>query len=174
LAKLLIAYGLNGDTGFGVALNYVSGFSKINDPDRFKPDTSDDELTRFGRAYRPSARDIRRVQYLYPGKQDAGSFDKYLSVFGELIKELKRRGIGLIVIKPPLPARFYDLIPSEAEFDRGIGNFLARQQVPFYNFGLLDNEEQYFFDSDHLNRSGVINFFDRHLIQVLRRHREVR
>ena len=159
LARLLIAYNLGGQTGLGVTLDYLSGFSKINNPDRFKPDVSDDELTRFRRVHRPSSRDIKRVEYLYPARIDEQTFNRYLSAFGDLIKDLKARDIALIVVRPPIPKRFYDMIPNEAEFDRRVEALLAGEQVPYYNFALLDNDAKY--------------FFDRHLTQVLIRHKRV-
>lgn len=173
LAKLLIAYNFSGQIGLGVTLDYISGFSKINNPDRFRPDVSEDELTRFRRVHRPSSRDIKRVEYLYPASIDEQTFNKYLATFRDLIRNLKSRDIQLIVIRPPIPKRFYDMIPNEAEFYRRIEDFLAGEQVRSYNFALVDNDEKYFFDSDHLNRNGVMNFFDRHLTQVLARHRRV-
>lgn len=172
LARLLLRYGARGEASFGVALDYVSGFSKINNPERFKPDVSEDELKRFGRVHRPSSQDAKRVQYLYPAGMDEQAFSRYLSMFRDLVGELKSRGIGLIVVRPPIPQRFYDMIPGEAQFDRRIEALLEEQGIPLYNFALVDNDPRYFFDSDHLNRAGVLNFFDRHLAQLLIRHRK--
>ena len=90
LAKLLVAYSFRGAIGPGTALDYISGFSKINNADRFKPDLSEDELTRFRRVHKPTSRDIKRVEYLYPPKIDEQVFNKYLSMFGDLIGYLNR------------------------------------------------------------------------------------
>jgi len=75
LAKLLVAYSFRGAIGPGTALDYISGFSKINNADRFKPDLSEDELTRFRRVHKPTSRDIKRVEYLYPPKIDEQVFN---------------------------------------------------------------------------------------------------
>jgi len=170
LARLLIAYGARGEVSLGVALDYVSGFSKLNNPERFKPDLSEDEK-RFGRVHRPSSRDAKRVQYLYPERIDEQTFARYLSMFRDLVRELKSRGIGLVVVRPPIPKRFRDMVPGEAQFDRRIEALLAGQGIPLYDFSGVDNDPRYFFDSDHLNRAGVLNFFERHLVQTLIRHR---
>ena len=63
LARLLLA-----DSGAPpmVAVDYVSGFSKINNPDRFGPDRPA-EAARFDRRYRPVDQiDRQRIAYLYP------------------------------------------------------------------------------------------------------------
>ncbi len=170
LARLLLAYGVRGDVSLGVALDYVSGFSKLNNPERFKADLSEDEK-RFSRVHRPSSRDAKRVEYLYPGSIDEATFARYLAVFRDMVRELKSRDIGLVVVRPPIPKRFRDMIPGEAQFDRRIEALLAEEGVPLYDFAAVGNEPRYFFDSDHLNRAGVLNFFEAHLAQTLIRHR---
>jgi hypothetical protein len=174
LVRVLVAHNVKGDAPLGTTLDYVSGFSKINNADRFAPDVSEDELKRFGRTYRPSSTDARRLAYLYPAMIDPETFDKYVSTFVDLIADLRSRGIGLIVVRPPIPRRFYDRIPNESEFERRIGHLLASEQIPYYDFALVDNDAKFFFDTDHLNRSGVSNFFDSHLARVLAEHRRVK
>jgi len=63
--------------------------------------------------------------------------------------------------------------PAVAVLDRRIAELLAKERVPFYNFTLVDNDEKNFYDSDHLNRSGVLTFIDKHLKQVIAQHRRV-
>ncbi len=75
--------------------------------------------------------------------------------------------INVIVIKTPIPKQFYDMIPHEQKFDERIKEVLAGKGVLFYDFSLVSNEKEYFYNSDHLNRTGVLNFFENHLKQVL-------
>ena len=41
-------------------------------------------------------------------------FERYLAQFRALLDSGRRRNIELVVIKMPIPRRFYDLIPGEA------------------------------------------------------------
>lgn len=153
-----------------VVLDYLSGFSKINNPDRFKPDVSDDEAVKFGKTYRPVKQiDTQRMEYLYPRQTDPVAFAHYLAQFEAWLRELKARNIRIVVIKAPLPARVYAMLPGEAQFDRALKPVLAQHGVEYHDFSLAGNDDQYFFNTDHLNRAGVLNFFEHHLLPVLAR-----
>src|SRR5439155_25958637 len=103
----------------GVAIDYLTGFSKINNPDRFARDVPADEGARFDRRYRPVPQlDEERLAYLYPETIDRGTFAHYLGQFEALIAGVRARGIGVVVVKPPLPARIYRRLPLESDFDR--------------------------------------------------------
>ena len=150
-----------------VALDYASGFSKINNPDRFQPDVNDDERTRFDRTYRPVPQlDQQRLDYLYPDTSTPAR-DHYLAEFDDLLRFAQSRNIRVIVIKPPVPARIYQRLPHEAEFDAALKATLDRHRVAFSDFSRVDNDDRFFFDSDHLNRAGVLNFFEHHLEHTL-------
>lgn len=150
-----------------VAFDYVSGFSKVNNPDRFQPDVNDDERTRFDRTYRPVPQlDQQRLDYLYPDTPTAVR-DHYLAEFEDLLRYAESRNIRVIVIKPPVPARIYQRLPHEAEFDAALKAILDRNGVAFSDFSRVDNDDRFFFDTDHLNRSGVLNFFEHHLKDTL-------
>ena len=165
LARLL----LRDSASFPVALDYLSGFSKINNPDRFKPDIGDDEAVKFKTSYRPVAQiDKQRIEYLYPETIDPQVFSHYLAQFEDLVRRLKRGNIRLIVIKPPLPARVYQVLPNEAQFDAALKAVLTRHGVEFHDFSLVGNDERYFFNTDHLNRSGVLAFFEHYLKAILK------
>ena len=167
LANLLLSYGFNSGVSLRVAVDYISGFSKINNPNRFELDISNDELKRFDKIHRPSSRDKRRIDYLYPAEIDDLVFEKYLAMFTRLIDYMGSQGIALTVIKPPIPKHFYQMIPNEAEFDALINDLLARKQIPFHDFSQVNNDPELFFDSDHLNRKGVVSFFQNHLRKLL-------
>jgi hypothetical protein len=153
----------------GVALDYTLGFSKINNPDRFAPDVPADEGARFDRRYRPVPQlDEERLEYLYPKTIDPDTFARYLGQFETLISDARARGIGVILIKPPIPARIYRQLPSEAEFDSALGGVLTRQGIAVHDFSAVDNGEALFQDTDHLNRDGVLAFFGDTMAPLLR------
>ncbi len=151
-----------------VGLDYVLGFSKINNRDRFAPDTHADEGTRFTRTYRPVAQiDEQRFAYLYPSVIDPGVVAKYLAELEELLRFAASRGLRVTVIKPPLPERVYDRLPDEAAFDARLREALARNTVAFRDFSQVSNDPAFFYDTDHLNRTGVLAFFETHLVPLL-------
>ncbi|MCG6535710.1 MAG: hypothetical protein L7F78_13675, partial [Syntrophales bacterium LBB04] len=152
------------------AWEYLVGFSRINYADRFQPDITEDEATRFDKTYRPVKQiDMKRIKYLYPDQIDPAFFRRYMAEFADLIRSLKARDIRLIVIKPPIPTRIYRLLPNEAEFDGTLKGILAQNGIEFHDFSLIGNEEKYFFNPDHLNRKGVLNFYENYLKGILAR-----
>jgi hypothetical protein len=152
-----------------VALDYVTGFSKINNPDRFKPDLTDDETSKFDSTYRPVAQiDRQRLRYLYPERVDPTIFARYQGEFRKLLDELRLRNIRAIVIKPPIPERVHRQLPEEPSFDAAMASILAEYGVAFHDLSLGCNEERYFYNTDHLNRSGVLHFYDECLAPLLR------
>lgn len=150
------------------AWEYLAGFSRINFADRFKPDITEDEATRFNKTYRPVKQiDMKRIKYLYPDRIDEALCRRYMAEFEDMIRSLKGRNIRLIVIKPPIPTRIYKLLPNEAQFDATLKGILERNSIEFHDFSLVGNEEKFFFNPDHLNRAGVLNFYENYLKEVL-------
>jgi len=154
-----------------VAWDYLAGFSRINNADRFKPDITEDEANRrFTKTYRPVKQiDEKRIKYLYPQQIDQALFRRYLTEFEALVRDLKQRNIRLTVIKPPIPTRVYNMLPNEAEFDSALKGILERNGIESHDFSLVGNEEKFFFNPDHLNRAGVLNFYEQYLKAVLTR-----
>ncbi len=155
---------------FSVALDYLSGFSKINNSGRFAPDLFDAETSRFDRSYRPVPQiDRQRIAYLYPPGIDESRLrdNPYLAELEALIRDLQARAIRVLIIRPPIPRRMYDMIPGEPEFDATLEALVARHGVTYHDFASVNNEEALFFDSDHLNQDGVLQFFENHLRKVL-------
>jgi hypothetical protein len=151
-----------------VAIDYALGFSKINNRDRFAPDTSPDEGSRFDRRYRPVPQvDEERLAYLYPREIDAQIFENYLAQLQNMIRAAHRRGIELIVVKPPMPERIRRLLPGEPQFDAALKGVLDRDGVEFHDFSGVASDERFFQDSDHLNRAGVLEFFHAALAPLL-------
>lgn len=169
-ASRLIAY----TAGEGVSpltpLDYVFGFSKINNRERFKRDVWDGE-TQFDRRYRPSERaEDERIAYLYPeGSDEPAILARYLDVFAALIDVAIRAGMEVKVIKMPLPPRFYGKLPGEAGFDRALAEALRRRGLTLQDDSLLLDGAGYYFDSDHLGRDGVAAFVDLRLVALMQR-----
>lgn len=153
------------------ALDYVVGFSKINNPDRFEPDLFDAEGSRFDRAYRPVPQiDRQRIEYLFPNGTDLSSPDtrRYFEQFEDLIRIARSHGARMIVVRPPIPERMRAMIPGEDAFDERLGELLAGLDVPLFDFSRVNNDDSLFYDSDHLNRDGALSFFENHLADVIR------
>lgn len=149
-------------------LDYVSGFSKINNRERFRRDVWEGEA-QFDRTHRASAAaDRKRIAYLYPAPEpDAVAFKRYRAAFQSLIELAERHGVRIVVVKMPVPARFHRRLPGEATFDEAMARLLADRGVPIHDFSLALDDPGFYFDTDHLNRTGVTAFFDRHLKAIL-------
>lgn len=151
-----------------VALDYLTGFSKINNSDRFKPDISEDESVKFKKTYRPVKQiDTQRIGFLYPKKTDPQALAHYLEKLEAMVETLQQEKINLIVVKPPIPARVYQMLPNESQFDTALKLLLDKHQIEFHDFSLTSNDEKFFFNTDHLNRVGVLNFFELDLKPIL-------
>ncbi len=157
-------------------LDYAVGFSKINNRDRLSPDRWDAE-DQFDRAPRPSSHaDRERIAYLYPQPHDAAILARYLDHLTGLIWLAQTNGAQVIVIKPPVPARFAALLPHEAAFDAALSAHmeahLAGTGVTFHDFTAALPEPEFYFDADHLNRRGATRFLQEHLAPLLAAQRQ--
>jgi hypothetical protein len=149
-------------------LNYAVGFSKINNSDRLRLDVSDDEVSKFDRSYvRSTQIDTLRFRAFYPDAADHGVFLRYLSTFEAMIERLEQRGITVVAVKPPVSETWYGMLPDEAWSDEVFQAMLRRHEVPFYDFSLAMPDDALFYDADHLNRSGVLRFFEEYLARVM-------
>jgi hypothetical protein len=159
-----------------VALDYVSGFSKINNPNRFEPDIAAAEGATFDRTYRPIPQiDRQRIEFLYPasGEGRLAAAAPYFAQLEEMIRDVRSRGARFVVIRPPIPERFHSMLPAEEEFDQALLPLLTRNGVEYHDFTHVNNDPSYFYDSDHLNQAGVLSFFENHLAPLLRPARAV-
>ncbi|MHB1102864.1 MAG: hypothetical protein ACYC0C_08840 [Devosia sp.] len=149
-------------------LDYLTGFSKLNNRDRFAIDTWEGEV-QFGRRYRPSAQaEDDRIAYLYPAESDdLDTLQRYLGELDELIGLAEANGAKVTLIKMPVPPRFYGKLPGEAEFDAALWARLEARGLRFEDYSLLLEESRFYFDSDHLGEAGVAAFLDRALKTVL-------
>lgn len=143
----------------GLLLPYVSGFTKINNEDRFAPDRSEAELTKFGKTYRPIPQiDQQRVAYLYPETIPEAEFAHYLAALEALIDKVDATGATFIAVKPPTPARYRDLLPNEPAFDAAIAEIVERRGIVYRDFSTLLPDDANYYDTDHLNPTGVAGF----------------
>ena len=148
-------------------LDYASGFSKINNRDRFKPDAWEGEA-QFERVYRSSASAVKkRVDYLYPDKTTDAALDRYLGEFSGLLAVARQAGVRVVAIKPPTPPLYRSQLPGEAQFDAALTRVLAQGGISYQDYSEALAEPRFYFDTDHLNRAGLTEFVERHLRALL-------
>lgn len=148
-------------------LDYATGFSKINNHDRFEPDRWEAEEN-FDRTIRPSAHaDQERIAYLYPEPPDVAALARYLDHLVALIRDARAAGAEVVVIKPPIPERFAALLPGEDDFDAALTARLGAEDVRFHDFTEALPDPGFYFDADHLNRQGAETFLEEHLGPLL-------
>ncbi len=148
-------------------LDYVSGFSKINNRERFEPDIWEGEK-QFDRVYRTSTAAVRsRIDYLYPKPPTAAALSRYLAEFEKIVTLARERGINVVAIKMPVPAQYRGRIPNEAAFDDAMTRLAAAQRFSFHDLSKALDEPRYYFDTDHLNRAGLTLFFHQELKKIL-------
>ncbi len=151
-------------------LEYLSGFQKVNNPDRFEPDLFAAEGSAFERSYRPVPQiDRQRMEFLYPGETGIEALQAlgYLEAFEAWISELRDRGVRVILVRPPLPDRILAMLPDEAAFEGEVRAMATRVGVEYHDLTGFVNDPEYFYDSDHLNRDGVLRFMEEHLVPIL-------
>jgi hypothetical protein len=155
-----------------VALDYATGFSKINNPDRFGPDRPA-EAARFDRRYRPVEQiDRQRIAYLYPAVFDEAvraNLTRYLGQFEALVSGARARGTRVVLVRPPLPARTRAMIPEEPAFDAALRELAARTGAELHDLSEAVDDPAMYFDSDHLNRTGVEHLYAHHLAGIIRK-----
>ncbi len=167
LARSLCSYSTNEGVDARAVLDYASGFSKINNRERFQRDQWEGEA-QFERAQRPSSTAVgKRIDYLYADGTSAEKLTRYLGVLFDVVKRAQREGMRVVVIKMPLPPPFRDRLPDEAAFDSALQRLLAQHAVDFHDFSAAIPDARKYFDTDHLNRTGLTEFFERDLKPLL-------
>lgn len=167
IARRLFTYCLQEGVDFRALLDYVTGFSKINNHERFERDMWEGEK-QFDRVFRPSPAMTRsRISYLFPKPPKPAGLAHYLEVFDGLVTLAQQKGVRVIAIKAPVPPDFRSKIPNEAEFDAAVSGLLATRQVAFLDFSGALPEPGFYFDTDHLNRAGVTELFEKRIKGVL-------
>lgn len=147
--------------------DYATGFSKINNRDRFQDDRWEGEA-QFERTWRPSASAVKkRMAYLHPDGNPEAALARYLAELTRVLAQAQQAGMRVVVVKLPTPAQYRSQLPQEAQFDVALGRVLVAANVPLHDWSAALPEARFYFDSDHLNRAGVNELLARHLIPVL-------
>jgi hypothetical protein len=167
IAQLIWTYVRRNGVDFRTMVDYLSGFSKINNRDRFQRDVWEGEA-QFDRVYRSSATAVtKRIAYLYPDGWAPDVLARYLRDFAGLIEVARQHSIRVIAIKLPVPAQFRSQLPNEAAFNAAVTRMLTDHAVPLQDFSAALDDPRLYFDTDHLNRAGVTELFQRQLKTLL-------
>jgi len=166
-AWLLLKYSRLNGVDSRALIDYVTGFSKINNRDRFQKDVWEGEL-QFDRVYRQSPAAAKsRIAYLFPDAAREAEMSRYVTEFAGLMELAQRRQIRVMVIKMPTPGPFRALLPNEPAFDAALMAAAGQHGVAFTDFSGKLDEPRFYFDTDHLNRAGVTELFNRDLKTIL-------
>jgi hypothetical protein len=167
IAWLLLQYSRYDDVNPRALADYLTGFSKINNRDRFQKDVWEGEL-QFDRVYRQSATATKsRIAYLFPDSGRDVVLARYMAEFAKLLELAQRHDIGVVVIRMPTPGQFRALLPDESAFDAAMAAVIANHRVRLRDFSAELDESRFYFDTDHLNRAGATELFVRYLKAML-------
>lgn len=152
-------------------LDYASGFSKLNNRERFERDVWDGaaQFDRSARASRSAT--AKRVAYLYPQGPDAAARARYLAVLASLLAQARAQGMDIVVLKMPLPREFKRALPDEAQFDAALAATAAAAGARVVDASDTVADATSYFDTDHLNRRGLTAFNEDTLLPLLRGER---
>lgn len=169
LAAHFLAYARDEGIGAVPVLDYVTGFSKINNRERFQRDAWEGEA-QFEREYPPStSATTKRIAYLFPDSPSAAAaaLARYTSTFESLLALARQQGMRIVVIKLPVPAAYASRLPGEPEFDAAMQRAALGANAQWLDFSGAASDPALYFDTDHLNRAGVTAFFAGHLKPIL-------
>lgn len=153
-------------------LDYTTGFSKINNRSRFERDAWEGEA-QFDRSARASSTATRkRIAYLYPQGTPDDALQRYMDELAKLLKAARAQGMTLHLLKMPLPAGFRRQLPDEAAFDAALAALAARTGAEVQDQSHSVDDATLYFDSDHLNRTGLAQFSEAFLVPWLKRRAE--
>ena len=152
----------------GVAvLDYLSGFSKINNRERFEPDVWEGEA-QFERVYRPATTaTAKRIADLFDNQTPEEAGARYLVAFSSLVALAQHEGMRVVVVQLAVPPQYRTQLPDEPAFDEALAGVLAPRNIPLRDFSPAITEPRFYFDTDHLNRAGLTAFFNRELKAIL-------
>ena len=157
-ARHLGSYVVHEGVDFRGWLDYVTGFSKVNDAKRFERDAWEGEA-QFERSWRPSSSAVgKRISYLYPKGMDDAALKRTMSALDRVADSVRARGSELIIIRMPLPDAFRTQLPPDRAFDDALSRWVAVRRIGYRDFSAAIPEPGFYFDSDHLNREGVRRF----------------
>jgi hypothetical protein len=166
-ARLMLQYSRSEGIDPRAIADYITGFSKINNRERFQKDVWEGEL-QFDRVYRPSATAVKsRIAYLFPDSEREARLARYMTEFAKLLEIAERRNVRVVVIEMPTPGQFRTLLPNQSAFDEAMTAAVTSRGIGFSNFSAELDEPHFYFDTDHLNRAGITELFARHLKAIL-------
>ena len=100
-AELLLRYCWRDGVDPRSLLDYLTGFSKINNRDRFQKDVWEGE-PQFDRVYRSSASAIKsRISYLFPSSDREAAMARYIAQFGKLFDTASQQNVRVAVVENP-------------------------------------------------------------------------
>ena len=167
IARSLFNYSQHEGVSLLAVLDYVTGFSKINNRERFQRDQWEGEA-QFERVYRPSSSLLKkRIEYLYPPLASSELPFRYLAKFAGLIALAQQNGMEVMLIEMPLPSEFRKARPQDREFSAAIALLVSDRGLAFHDLAGVLPDPRYYFDTDHLNRTGVTEFFGQYLKAIL-------
>lgn len=163
MARTVVRHGVD---PAGLA-DYLTGFSKLNPPDRF-PRAGWRGPADFDRTARLSRHAIQgRIDYLYPAPPQQMVVARYLDVLAGLLDAAQNAGLQVTVVKLPLPDAFRAALPHESAFDRALRNRLGPRDIVLHDLSKTLTDPELYFDTDHLNRKGVAALYDSYLRHIL-------
>ena len=167
IARSLVHYSRDEGVTPLAVLDYLTGFSKINNRERFQRDQWEGEA-QFDRVYRPSPPVLKkRIDYLYPPLVAPELVSRYLAEFADLIALAQQHGMTVVLIEMPVPAQFQTARPQDPTFAAAIARLVSDRALTYHDFSAALPDARYYFDTDHLNRPGVTAFFEQQLKSVL-------
>lgn len=109
----------------------------------------------------------KEIKYFNPEvfpKKEMIIIESNLKFFGEVIKEIRRRKIDLILVYVPIAPSLYSSFTNNNTFDS-----LMSSYSKYYNFNqiLKLNDSLHFYDCYHLNQNGV-DLFTESLIKIIK------
>ncbi len=148
-------------------LDYLTGFSKLNPPERFPAQGWEGEAA-FDRVHRPSRHAVRaRMEFLYPDGAELAQARPALEDFARLLDRLGSAGTRVVVLRLPVPEAFRAAAPRPPAFEAALSRTLDAAGVPLVDLSAVLDAPEFYFDTDHLNRAGVEALYDRHLRELL-------
>ena len=163
MAGLTLRYDIRPST----LADYLTGFSKLNHPDRFSQESWQGAAD-FDRKVRLSKHAIRaRINYLYPTPSQPDQVAHYLDVLDTIFETAQEAGLEVTAVKLPMPKAFRDALPDESEFDTALRARLMEKGIRYHDLSDKLDDPSNFFDTDHLNRNGIDKLFSEYLLDIL-------
>lgn len=150
-------------------VDYLTAFSKLNDPRRFDRDGWEGAAA-FDRVARPSRHAVAtRVDYLYPDGSGLAQSRPAIAAFEALLDDLGAADVEIVAVRLPLPAHFRQALPPNRDLMDELRRIMAERGAIFHDLSAALDEPTLYFDTDHLNRNGVDRLYQEHLGAILAR-----